>query len=163
MDCLTCHADVHLGQVGTACERCHAINGAKFAASKFSHERGEFPLTGRHQSIDCAKCHPSEKGSFPAGTGTAKRLKPTANACNGCHKDPHIGQVDATCKTCHTTTSFKIFSYPHRGLSSIFGGLHATVQCQACHKTETDTYPGGRGTAVRFKVGTACDKCHPRF
>jgi hypothetical protein len=163
MECRTCHADVHLGQVGVACDRCHAINGAKFAATKFSHERGAFPLTGRHQIIDCAKCHPAETRKFPAGNGTAKRLNPMASECRECHKDPHLGQVDTPCKTCHTTVSFSIFSYPHPGLSNVFSGLHVTVRCQECHKPETGRFPAGQGTAVRFKVGRTCQECHLRF
>jgi hypothetical protein len=163
MDCRSCHADVHLGQVGTACEKCHAISAAKFAASRFSHQQVAFTLTGKHTMIDCAKCHPRETRAFPAGTGTATRLNPTASECKGCHTDPHFGQVDAQCKRCHTTASFSIFSYKHTGLSQIFGGLHGSLRCQACHKTETGTFPGGHGTAVRFKVGTTCIECHPRF
>jgi hypothetical protein len=163
MECRTCHTDVHLGQVGETCERCHAISAPKFAASRFSHQQVTFTLTGKHTLIDCAKCHPKETKKFPGGTGTAMRLNPMASDCRGCHKDPHLGQVDGQCKTCHTTASFSIFSFKHTGLSQIFGGLHGSVRCQACHKTETAMFPAGHGTAVKFKVGRACVDCHPRF
>ena len=97
--CSTCHADVHLGQVGAECQRCHGVEAARFAASRFSHEGGAFPLTGKHRTADCTKCHPSETATFPAGAGTARRLSPVSRECLSCHKDPHLGQVDAACAT----------------------------------------------------------------
>jgi Zn finger protein HypA/HybF involved in hydrogenase expression len=161
MECRACHQDVHLGQVDAACDKCHAIDAPKFAAARFSHERVSFALTGKHQLIDCVKCHPKEMRKFPGGTGTAMRLRPMTNECRDCHKDSHLGQVDAQCKTCHTTVSFDIFAFKHRTLSPIFGRLHDTVRCQACHKQETGVFPSGRGIAVRFKIKSACTDCHP--
>ena len=162
MACTICHADVHLGQVGADCERCHAVAAAKFAASRFSHDAGKFPLTGKHTTAECVKCHPMETATFPAGPGTAKRLSPTSTECLTCHNDPHLGQVDSRCQTCHVTTWFKILSYRHPGLESLFGvANHDTLPCRSCHKTETGQFPAGRGTAMRLKVGRTCVECHP--
>ncbi|PYR01209.1 MAG: hypothetical protein DMF96_00810 [Acidobacteria bacterium] len=160
MECASCHADVHLGQVGLACERCHAIDGVKFAAGRFSHERSQFPLTGKHQSTECAKCHLTETRAFPSGTGTAMRLHPVDNRCQACHKDPHLGQVDAECQTCHDTATFAMSTYTHRGMEDFFGGFHGRYACKECHKSETGQFPAGRGTAVRLMVGRACSACH---
>ena len=164
MACGTCHADAHLGQLGAACERCHAVDAARLAvAPRFSHQATGFRLTGRHVSLDCAKCHPSEAGAFPAGQGTARRVKPMSGDCRACHKDPHLGQVDAGCATCHLTASFELASYEHRGLDALFGvASHARLPCRSCHKRETAQFPGGRGTAVRLKgLGRTCLECHP--
>jgi hypothetical protein len=163
MDCQTCHSDVHLGQVGTACERCHGIDAPKFAASRFSHDRAAFALTGKHQVIACGRCHATETRRYPGGEGTAMRLTQLPSACSACHKDPHLGQIQSQCNTCHTAASFNIFSYKHSALSTIFNGLHGSIRCQACHKRETGAFPSGRGTTVRFKVPTSCVACHPRF
>ena len=161
MTCDACHADPHLGQVGTACDRCHVIDAAKFAPVKFDHETAKFKLTGRHKAIECVKCHPSETRAFPSGTGTAKRLTGTSAECRTCHKDPHMGQVDSQCATCHATASFKLLNYAHRGLESLFGSFHGRLPCQSCHKTETGQFPAGYGTAMRFKLGRTCVACHP--
>ena len=91
--CATCHQDVHLGQVGTACEACHRVDAAKFAPVKFSHAKAAFTLTGRHETVECRKCHKPETGAFPAGAGTAVRLKGLATACASCHQDQHLGQL----------------------------------------------------------------------
>ncbi len=163
MTCSTCHADVHLGQVGTACEGCHAIDAAKFAPARFAHEGTKFPLAGKHRSVECVKCHPSETGTFPAGSGTAKRLRPVSNQCGTCHKDPHMGQVEAACATCHSTSSFRLLAYSHKGLEDFFNGFHGRLPCRSCHKTETGEFPAGRGTAIRLKVGRTCASCHPYF
>ena len=160
MVCNACHADVHLGQVGTACERCHAITGEKFAATRFSHQQAAFPLSGKHQTTACAKCHPQETRAFPAGVGTARRLTPTPTACASCHKDPHMGQVSGECATCHSTDTFGLSAYTHTGLSDLFTRLHGGLACQSCHKTESGQFPKGKGTAIRFKVGRTCVSCH---
>jgi len=159
--CLTCHVDPHLGQLGASCDRCHAIDAPKFAPSRFAHEKTTFPLSGRHQAIACVKCHPAETRAFPSGPGTAKRLNPMPSACQACHKDPHLGQVDSPCTACHTTASFRLLAYSHRGMDDFFGGFHGRLACRSCHKTETDQFPAGRGTAIRLKVGRTCAACHP--
>lgn len=161
--CSTCHADVHLGQVGTACERCHSVDAARFAPSRFSHETAAFPLTGRHHTVECAKCHRSETAVFPAGAGTARRLTPLPHDCRSCHQDPHLGQVDARCATCHSTATFAMASYPHRGREVMYSvGGHDKLPCKSCHKVETGQFPAGHGTAMRFEVGRTCIDCHQK-
>ncbi len=163
MACRSCHADVHLGQVGTSCERCHAIEAARFAPARFSHEALAFPLTGKHGALECAKCHRSETGAFPAGSGTARRFNPMAKECRACHADPHLGQVESRCATCHSTESFALTTFEHRGLDALFGvASHRRLSCRTCHKSERGQFPAGRGTAVRLKgLGRTCLECHP--
>lgn len=160
--CASCHADVHLGQVGMACETCHGVEGAKFSLVGFSHQTTGFPLTGGHRTIACAACHKSETGAFPAGTGTAVRLKGVAVQCRACHKDVHLGQFSDRCESCHSTDRFKLPKYTHANakLRDFFVGRHATATCQACHATVTKDFPGGRGTAMLFKLDTRCVTCH---
>lgn len=163
MVCATCHVDVHLGQLGPTCDRCHMIDALKFAPARFSHERGAFPLVGKHKSTECAKCHPNETRAFPVRTGTAKRFMPMSGNCQSCHQDPHLGQTIAPCQTCHTPVAFRIFVYPHRGLEEFFAGFHGTLACRSCHKSETGQFPAGQGTAIKLKVGRTCRSCHPQF
>ena len=161
--CAACHADVHLGQVGSTCELCHGVDAARFAAARFSHDRAAFPLTGKHRAVECAKCHPRETRAFPGGSGTAMNLKPRPTDCQACHQDPHMGQLSPKCDTCHVTETFRLFTYTHRGLERFFSGFHGRLPCASCHKKEAGRFPAGAGTAVRYKVGTACKDCHPQF
>ncbi len=160
--CASCHRDVHLGQEGSACERCHTVSSAKFAVGRFDHVATGFPLTGRHQAVACVQCHKQETGTFPSGAGTATRFKGVARECRACHADPHLGQLAVTCETCHKTDSFKVPSYVHRGKTpaSFFTGRHARAACAACHKPVTGQFPSGRGTAIRFTAETGCIACH---
>ena len=159
--CAACHADVHLGQVGTACEACHAIDAAKFAVVGFAHAKTAYPLTGRHAAVDCRKCHKPETAAFPAGRGTAIRLKGLATACASCHTDQHLGQLGSKCETCHTTTTFKVQAYNHaKASAALISGRHVPLKCEACHKPQNAAYPAGTGTAVRYKVGLSCSNCH---
>ena len=160
--CVSCHKDVHLGQVGLECQGCHTVQDVKFATRGFPHGTTAFPLTGAHARVACALCHKSETGVFPAGTGTAVRLKGVAVACRACHQDIHIGQVDGRCETCHSTDEFRIPAYKHRStqLRDFFVGRHDAAKCVSCHPTVTKDFPAGRGTAVAFRVDTRCTACH---
>lgn len=161
--CVTCHQDVHLGQEGAQCESCHTIDRAKFSVPGFAHAKTSFPLTGAHETTQCALCHKRETAAFPAGTGSAVRYKGVARECRGCHQDVHLGQVEARCEACHTTTVFTIPKYTHRNatrLSRFFIGAHTRVTCAGCHKPATGSFPAGRGTAVRFAVDATCASCH---
>jgi hypothetical protein len=161
--CANCHDDVHLGQEGSKCESCHGVQG-KFAPASFTHTQASFQLTGRHETAKCAACHQPETGSFPARSGTAVRYKGLGATCINCHADVHFGQVATACESCHATSSFKLLHYRHQSLQLVaagfFSGRHAGPPCQACHKTQTADFPGGHGTAIRFKVDSRCVTCH---
>jgi hypothetical protein len=154
---------VHLGQEGTTCETCHAIERPTFAIPAFQHSTTTFLLTGKHTTAACATCHKSETGVFPAQQGTAVRYRGLGRECRACHQDVHLGQVDAKCETCHTTQAFHIERYAHRSAragSAFFVGRHQKAACIDCHKQTTGVFPAGRGTAVKFAVGTTCVSCH---
>jgi Zn finger protein HypA/HybF involved in hydrogenase expression len=160
--CVSCHRDVHLGQVGAACENCHSVQKAAFGLDGFTHAKTSYPLTGRHETVACALCHKPETGTFAAGRGTAVRLTGLAAECRACHADVHLGQIDGQCEACHTTRSFRVATYRHRSrlLLDFFAGRHVTATCEACHKPVTGQFPAGRGTAILFKAETRCVACH---
>jgi hypothetical protein len=163
MACASCHADPHLGQLGLTCERCHAFTAAKFAPVGFDHDAAEFKLSGKHRPLDCSRCHAKALKAYPSGSGYAVQFHPMAKDCRSCHVDQHLGQVDAKCETCHTTTAFAIANYKHRGFEQFFAGSHGKLACNACHKKETADFPAGAGTTVRYRVGTTCLACHKQF
>ena len=79
--CSGCHADPHLAQVGTACERCH--DDSSWGPSRFDHNRDStYRLEGAHRAVACVACHFRERLS---GKDVA-RLKPLGSACADCHK-----------------------------------------------------------------------------
>ncbi len=162
-ECATCHKDPHLGQVGPDCARCHGLKEKGFKADLFSHGAAKFPLTGKHETTPCAKCHAKETAKFPAGNGTAVRYAGLKLECNACHKDPHLGQLAPACETCHGTSTFKVEKYAHprkKETTDFFVARHATVACAECHHKETGDFPAGRGTAVRYALAVDCAHCH---
>jgi hypothetical protein len=60
VNCVNCHNDIHVKQFdvsgATDCSRCHDMVQFK-PASKFDHSKTLFPLDGKHQKVDCGKCH----------------------------------------------------------------------------------------------------------
>ncbi len=152
IECASCHRDVHQGQF-PQCTSCHSVAAPKFGAMLFDHATTTFPLTGKHRTVECARCHESEGGVV--------RYRNTAKACAGCHKDPHLGQLGASCEQCHDTASFRVERYTHRKPGAFFRGKHATAQCRDCHKSQEGSFPAGRGTAVRFTgLAATCASCH---
>ncbi len=89
-DCHGCHEDVHAGQFRLsnpkkACEVCHATSA--FSIKTFDHnKKTSYRLTGGHQKLDCAKCHPKEK--LQTGKESV-RYRLGYRACKDCHANPH--------------------------------------------------------------------------
>lgn len=82
--CTTCHPDVHRGQfaqrAANGCEECHTTLGWNVLV--FSHEKTNFPLTGRHTDVACEKCHLL----LDLGTPTERRVYAgTPTQCADCH------------------------------------------------------------------------------
>lgn len=161
-DCVSCHRDVHLGQVSQQCETCHVIAQPAFTPTTFTHQRASFALTGAHAKVACAQCHKTETGAYPASAGTAVRFKPIGADCATCHRDPHVGQLGVACESCHGSDRFTIADYTHRStaLRGFFVGRHRSAQCVDCHKQTTGRFPAGDGSAIRYRMLAECTTCH---
>jgi len=106
-DCVGCHMadylDVrhppHKGAKPTTCAICHTQQ--KWHPSVIDHP---WPLTGKHDKLDCFKCH----------TGEPPKFKGTSKKCYACHAAeydkppfPDHNLLQKTCEDCHTTTDWK--------------------------------------------------------
>jgi hypothetical protein len=102
--CVGCHEDVHKGELGRTCTKCHQEQTWDPIGQFEMHNHGRFPLTGAHAAVSCHRCHPGARvGDFI----------PADNECATCHRDdvanannpPHIalGWVD-NCDRCHLPT-----------------------------------------------------------
>jgi len=99
-NCGGCHApdDVHKGNFGRDCARCHSP--AAWAVWQFDHAKEtHFPLTGAHATLACAACHRRPPEEVKLHTD-----------CAACHAqdDVHVGQFGRGCDRCHTTRTFKV-------------------------------------------------------
>jgi hypothetical protein len=92
--CVSCHADVHEGQLSSApgsptdCARCHAT--ARWKETSFVHGPPwtTFELQGKHAAVACADCH---KEVDVGSRKPTRRYRGLPTTCAGCHVDAHRG------------------------------------------------------------------------
>lgn len=151
--CAKCHADYHQNTLSQTCSNCHGNNSFK-KAEKFNHEKAKYKLIGKHQKVDCIKCHKieqKEEKKFQIFTGIEYK------ACTNCHKDIHENQFGKNCLQCHTEESFHaikgIQNFDHTKTKYKLEEKHLIVTCKACHKKKyTDP--------LKYKK---CTDCHADY
>ena len=161
--CATCHFDEHRGQLGAACDHCHGETSWK-PAPRFDHGKTRFPLAGKHQPVECARCHTTltdekDRPTFPPPRARtfARYADVPHERCNDCHADPHDGRFGGACESCHTVDGWKLIHQTskerafHDRTRYPLRGLHAAVACVACHGPAP-------GRPAKFK-GLAFEKC----
>ena len=155
--CLECHKDIqsliaqkrgfHVSEKvkGKDCFQCHnEHHGRKFEMirfneEKFNHNLTGYKLEGKHQEIDCKKCHTSD---FIKNKDIKKRPNTFLGLevkCISCHEDYHQNTLSTSdCISCHDTKSFKpATKFDHNTADFKLIGKHKTVDCKECHKMET--------------------------
>jgi hypothetical protein len=173
-NCARCHNDPHAGRFGADCASCHGEEAWK-PVTNFNHDRTAFPLTGKHRTVTCVKCHPATGAD---GTAAASYAGVAHETCTSCHSDPHQGRLGAQCASCHTTAGWKETAgktagdFDHGRTRFPLRGRHATVGCDRCHtggtmtaslqfdtceRCHSDAHHGQFSTRVR---GDDCEACH---
>jgi hypothetical protein len=155
--CLSCHFDEHRGQVARDCESCHTFESWR-PAPGFDHAETEFPLTGKHQSVACEKCHIAVvDAETPRHPEYRRFTSINHTACTDCHTDPHTGQLGADCANCHSTAGWLQVAakdFDHSKTRYPLEGRHKTVSCAACH--------GNRSAKKKLNFAN-CTDCHRDF
>lgn len=132
-DCLGCHTDEHRGQLASNCSACHDFARWK-PARGFDHARTRFPLTGKHQAAECARCH----RAVEAGARTVRYTGIAFQQCTGCHEDVHRKAFQAGCQACHDTQSWKqprtAPAFDHARTRFPLEGKHHGLACFKCHQ-----------------------------
>jgi hypothetical protein len=170
-ECLTCHEDYHQQSLAPTCTNCHGFDAFKPAA-KFNHTNAKFQLTGKHETVECIKCHKvttTQGKKFQQFTGVAYK------SCSNCHTDPHHGKFGANCNECHSGESFHTIkgqaNFNHSKTAFPLVDKHLNVACKSCHKTKvTDPVKHEKcsdchtdyhsGQFVKQNVAPDCSKCH---
>jgi hypothetical protein len=151
--CLSCHDDYHQNTLPADCFSCHDFASFK-PAPKFSHDKSDYPLKGKHQEVDCSKCHKMiirNGKEFREFSGVAHEN------CTNCHTDVHQDRFGQNCIQCHSEQSFHVIreltTFDHSKTGYILEGKHRQVDCKACHKT-------GYTDPVRHD---RCKDCHADY
>ena len=176
--CLDCHKDVAAdvrGKAGyhgrmpqrDACRTCHtdhkgrAAKAAAFDPKKFDHRLTDFQLRGKHEPVECAKCHTA-----------GRKYREAAHECVDCHKkdDVHKGSLGARCADCHTEADWKKARFDHATTRFPLTGKHVDTKCVDCHKdtnfkqTPRECYACHRADDDRKghkgQFGQKCESCH---
>lgn len=157
--CVSCHEDPHQKRFGERCNDCHDESSFKtLSLDGFDHDLARYPLDGAHTRVACANCH----GKPPQ----YKELK--FEDCSSCHKDPHAGRYEPTCKSCHQTESWNRLTMArgaHPGLSLANG--HQATECRSCHDQGLTRAPSKGASCVgchkavhEAPFGERCEQCH---
>ncbi len=147
--CAGCHQDVHAGQLGADCQRCHGTE--RFATTTFdatAHAKARFPLEGRHAPVACARCHQM----IEVGGHKLRRYRPLPLDCVGCHADFHQGafdRFDRACDRCHTVAGWTPAAFDHAWTGFALRGAHQNARCRACHQA-----------SLAQPVQRECSGCH---
>ena len=153
-NCVTCHKDVHQGELGVNCAQCHTSRSfLDRSAMTRAHRETRFPLTGAHLSADCESCH------TPSGQGHLTFVgQPTD--CVQCHlasyqtaQNPNhqAGGFPLDCNQCHSTAAWPLARFSHANTGFPLTGAHLATPCSSCH-----------GDGVYKGKPTACVSCHQK-
>lgn len=140
--CSDCHQDPHKGQMPYGCSACHVPETWSKMKDGIPHS-GEFPLSGRHQTLPCADCHINSS------------FKGTPKDCQVCHwqrrqDDPYQTRLGSDCARCHSPEGWAPANWNHTIETGFtLTGAHRGIACDQCHKN------------LVFKNTAAdCSKCH---
>jgi hypothetical protein len=150
--CVNCHQDVHRGEFGLDCSRCHTprsfIDRAEMVRG---HRTYRFPLTGAHVAADCEACHRPQ----PQGAMTYLGV---STECVSCHLSDYNGATDPNhraagfptdCSLCHVPVSFVGATFRHSATRFPLTGAHRQLPCSDCH-----------ADGVYAGKSTLCYSCH---
>jgi hypothetical protein len=102
--CSDCHKDPHRHVAQSSCDQCHSSK--TFEMKGFNHFETSFPLSGRHASLSCQRCHSQVDWNGKLVLAFDK----TREECQECHESPHRSQY-AECGRCHITTTWRISDF----------------------------------------------------
>jgi len=137
--CTSCHQtdSPHGDQfTGQGCQQCHTPVDWK-NLTVFDHDSTRYPLTGKHVSVSCDKCHLPE--AVPDNRQMVRYTGIPFDRCTDCHDDPHKGKQGTVCTRCHATQGWDLFvsfdekTFDHATTGFPLEGKHKTIACKACH------------------------------
>ncbi|MBL0174445.1 MAG: hypothetical protein IPP94_04115 [Ignavibacteria bacterium] len=136
-DCYACHAanfngvtsPNHLsGKFSHNCDVCHSTSAWK--PSSVDHNKTAFPLTGKHITTPCERCHVN--GNY-AITYTDCKQCHAQDFSNAKNPDHTAGKFSNDCAQCHSATTWKPSTFNHASTKLPLQGAHIPVPCQNCH------------------------------
>lgn len=157
--CQSCHKDIHAGQLGQLCEKCHDEVSWRGTFSAESHRRTNFPLTGRHALIPCEECHLEvREKTFSRATLDCVACHQADYQRTGTTSVDHVAAGFGTnCRSCHHPSQWRPARFgEHDNCFVISRGAHSPFRCADCHTSTTALTT--TGTCSTGNV--SCTGCH---
>ncbi len=125
------------------CDHCHTE--VDWVPGLWDHDSDtDYPLTGAHVESSCTDCH------------TLVPWAEQSTTCYECHRDDYESSLEPNhisagipdnCEVCHSTTDWMSEEIDHSETQFPLEGIHADLECMACHSSGYD-------------LPTTCDGCH---
>ncbi len=153
--CIACHKEIetslknptslHSKNKTTGCYKCHPDHKGREYDSviidqkTFDHKQTSFALEGKHQKIDCNKCHTQKREKKASRQEDPSYLGLKNQGCIKCHEkeDKHhfTGEfAKKDCDSCHNQLSWKNnINFDHNDTKFKLIGKHNTIECIKCH------------------------------
>ncbi len=148
-DCFECHSDHH----------GRKFDMVRFDKDKFDHKLTGYKLEGKHEVVDCRKCHISENIQDREIKQRKNTFLGLDEKCLSCHDDYHQKTMANDCKSCHDMDAFAPASkFEHSDTDYKLKGKHLEVDCVECHqKTTRNGKEYQEFSDIAFKD---CKSCH---
>jgi len=156
------------------CATCHST--VAWMPASFNHNLTRFPLTGKHTTTPCSRCHIG--GQYAA----------TPTDCYSCHRKEFAATANpnhvaaafpTTCNQCHTTSSwlgatfthtqFPIYTGKHAGKWSSCNDCHVNpanfqvFSCLTCHEHNKTKMDDKHKSIPNYVYNSPnCYSCHPQ-
>ena len=173
--CLKCHEEIQTvmdnrqgyhGNLNGKCRTCHsehkglAANIFSLDPKAFNHENSRYSLLGKHQDLDCVKCHSvPDKKTKQVKT---KYIGLEFETCIQCHENPHPNIKDKNdCLSCHTMRGWskdKLVFDHNQDSQYKLEGKHIEVSCKKCHPSSSKEK--GATMVKLINIGSECGDCH---
>lgn len=160
--CTGCHNDVHKGELGNDCAKCHGQERPFKEVPAFQHPKS-FPLVDGHAHRRCSECH-TTPGQFKVA-----EFKSLETSCAMCHSDDYertsrpahaVAGLGTDCATCHDAVKWIPARFEHPG-KFVLSGAHATRTCNDCHSAgarQSEVLAFAKAESER--QGSGCVACH---
>lgn len=171
--CADCHDDVHRGELGKQCDRCHTSESWLVADMVQKHKNTRFALVGAHAAADCRSCHPNERNYAFTRVRTDCFACHTRDYAGTRNPDHRAAGFSTDCSQCHAVNSLRWGGdFNHAETAFPLTGAHRALPCSRCHagsdfhSAKTDCY-GCHGQVFASAANpkhtgfsTACLSCH---
>jgi len=149
-DCFDCHSDHH----------GRKFDMTRFDEKNFKHELSGYELEGKHEIIDCRKCHVADNISDNEIKKRPDTFLGLNQDCIACHDDFHQSTLSSDdCLSCHDMNAFNPAPrFDHNKADFVLKEKHKDVDCIECHvKTTKNGKEFQEFNAVPF---SDCNSCH---